>query len=76
MEQAMTRLESLEKSIEELGEAELVEFARWFDDVRARRFDKAIEDDIANGSLNSLAEEALNEFGGRKDKSHARCLSV
>lgn len=58
----MTRLERLEKSIEELSEAELVEFARWFDDVRAKRFDKAIEDDITKGVLDSLAEEALNDF--------------
>ena len=58
----MTRLERLEKSIEELSEAEQVEFAQWFDDIRAKRFDKAIEDDIAKGSLDALAEEALNDF--------------
>lgn len=58
----MTKLEQIEKSVEALSEDELKKFAQWFAELQAERWDKQIEEDVAAGRLNKLAEEALAEF--------------
>jgi hypothetical protein len=69
MEPVMTRLEHLEKSIEDLSDYELSEFTRWFDTVRSKRFDQRIEQDIAKGSLDAFAEEALADYRAGRARS-------
>lgn len=58
----MTKLEQIEKSIEDLSDDELKKFAEWFAELQAERWDRQIEKDVAAGRLDKLAEEALAEF--------------
>jgi hypothetical protein len=57
----MTKLEDIEKAVEQLSQDELARFRAWFDELQARRFDDRLERDIEEGKLDWLAEEALNE---------------
>lgn len=57
----MTKLEDIEKAVEQLGPEELARFRAWFDELQARRFDDRLERDIEEGKLDWLAEEALKE---------------
>ncbi|MEN9895473.1 MAG: hypothetical protein RIR97_1325 [Pseudomonadota bacterium] len=68
-DEKMTRLEKLTRSVEDLNAEELKAFTRWFDDVRAKRFDAAIEQDIAKGSLDVFAEEALADYRAGRARS-------
>ena len=56
----MTRLQQLEKSVAALPKAEMDQFADWFDQLRASEWDAQIESDANSGTLNSLADNALN----------------
>lgn len=58
----MTKLEQIEKSVEALSKDELKKFAAWFAELQAERWDKQIEEDVAAGRLDKLAEEALAEL--------------
>ena len=58
----MTKLEQIEKSVEALSKDELQKFAEWFAELQAQRWDRQIEEDVAAGRLDKLAEEALSEF--------------
>jgi hypothetical protein len=57
----MTKLEDIEKAVEQLSQDELARFRAWFDELQARRFDDRLERDIEAGKLDWLAEEALLE---------------
>jgi hypothetical protein len=57
----MTKVEEIEKAIAKLPRDELTEFRAWFDAFEAQIFDAAIEEDIAAGKLDRLAEEAVAE---------------
>jgi 4-hydroxyphenylpyruvate dioxygenase-like putative hemolysin len=56
----MTKLEELEKSVASLPKAELDQFVDWFESWLATKWDRQIEIDADNGTLNSLAESALS----------------
>ncbi|AWC22998.1 hypothetical protein WHT83_21445 [Aminobacter sp. P9b] len=58
----MTKLEQIEKSVESLSKDELKEFAAWFAELQAERWDRQIEEDVAAGKLDRFAEEALAEL--------------
>lgn len=58
----MSKLKQIEKSIEALSEEEMKAFGAWFDNLRWQRWDSQIEQDAANGKLDSLANEALAEL--------------
>lgn len=58
----MTKLEQIEKSVESLSKDELKEFAAWFAELQAERWDRQIEEDVAAGKLDRFAEDALAEF--------------
>lgn len=55
----MTKLEQIEKSVEELSDEEMKSFAAWFEELR---WDRQIEEDAKNGKLDRLAEEALADI--------------
>jgi hypothetical protein len=57
----MSRLEHIEQSVEQLSAEELAEFARWFEDLQASRWDRRFETDVKSGKLDALAEDALEE---------------
>ena len=58
----MTKIQSLEKAIEQLPPRELAEFRRWFAQFDAAAWDARIEADAAEGRFDGLAKEALAEY--------------
>ena len=57
----MTKIESLEKEVEQLSPQELRAFRRWFAEFDAELWDQEIERDVAAGKLDRLADEAIAE---------------
>lgn len=57
----MTKLEDIEKAVEQLSPEELARFRAWFEELQARLWDQQIERDAKAGKLDKLAEEALAE---------------
>ncbi len=55
----MSKIETLEKEIEALTPEEMMEFRTWFMEYDSEIWDRKIDDDIAVGKLDDLAEEAL-----------------
>ncbi len=58
----MTKLETIEKSVEALNDEDLKAFAQWFDDLRWARWDRRIEGDVAAGRLDALKAAALDDI--------------
>ena len=57
----MTKLEDIEKAVEQLSPEELARFRAWFEELHARLWDQQIELDIRAGKLDWLADEAEAE---------------
>jgi hypothetical protein len=55
----MTKLENLEKAVENLTPDELAAFRAWFDEFQERLFDEKIERDARAGKLDNLAAKAI-----------------
>ena len=55
----MTKIETLEKEVEELSPQELRAFRRWFADFDAELWDQELERDVAAGKLDRLADAAV-----------------
>ena len=55
-------IEDIEKAVEQLPPEKLAKFRAWFEQFEASRFDHKIEQDVRNGKLDQLADEALREF--------------
>ena len=55
----MTKIESLEKEIEQRSPQELRAFRRWFAEFDAELWDQEIERDVAAGKLDRLADAAV-----------------
>lgn len=55
-------LTDLENAIASLPPTELEKFRAWFIEFDADAWDRQIEDDVAAGRLDALAEEALNDL--------------
>ncbi|HEV8610265.1 MAG TPA: hypothetical protein VGS98_09385 [Thermoanaerobaculia bacterium] len=58
-DESMTKIEELEKKIEELSARELSLFREWFAAFDAEIWDRQIESDVAEGKLDRLADEAI-----------------
>jgi hypothetical protein len=58
----MSTLEQIEAAILTLPSAEFQRLKQWFADVDYQRWDEQLEQDIADGKLDALAEEAIAEF--------------
>ena len=58
----MTRLEALEREVEQLTPEELAAFREWFVEHDWQTWDSQIERDSAEGKLAKFAVEALEEF--------------
>lgn len=56
----MTRVQKIEREIEELGPKELAELRRWFAEYDNARWDDQIEADARAGRLDALATDALD----------------
>ena len=58
----MSTLEQIEAAILTLPSDEFQRLRQWFFDVDYQLWDDQLEQDIASGKLESLAEEAIAEF--------------
>ena len=58
----MSTLEQIETAILALPSDEFQRLRQWFFDVDYQRWDEQIEQDVAEGKLEALAEEAIAEF--------------
>jgi hypothetical protein len=54
----MTKVEDIEKAVENLSPEDLARFRAWFEEFDARRFDEQIERDAKAGKLDKLMAEA------------------
>jgi len=57
----MTRVERLERETETLSAAELEALRSWFADFDAEAWDRQIEEDVASGTLDPIADAAIAE---------------
>jgi len=64
----MKKIEEIEEDIENLSSSELKAFRQWFNDFDAEKWDNQIKNDVENGNLDELANEAINEFHAGKAK--------
>ena len=55
----MSKIENLEKQIQQLSPKELAELRRWFAEFDAHLWDRQFEADVKAGKLDALAEKAL-----------------
>lgn len=58
----MTKLEDIEKAVEQLPPEALTKFRAWFEQFDAALFDAKIERDAANGKLDRLFEKSEADF--------------
>jgi len=58
----MGSIDEIKSAIAHLPEKEFNSFVDWFQEFEEKRWDKELEKDIAQGKLDNLANEALNEF--------------
>ena len=64
----MTRLEKIEAEISSLSGEDLAHFRAWFDHYDSDRFDAAIEQDAASGTLDAHADAALADFAAGRTR--------
>ena len=58
----MTKVEQLERDVENLAPEELEVFRAWFAEYDWQAWDRKLEQDIAAGKLDQFAAEALAEY--------------
>lgn len=58
----MSTLEQIEAAILTLPSEEFEQLRQWFFDLDYQRWDRKLEQDIEDGKLEVLAEEAIAEF--------------
>ena len=58
----MSTLEQIEAAILTLPSNDFEKLRKWFFDLDYQHWDKQLEQDIAEGKLEALAEEAIAEF--------------
>ncbi len=58
----VSTLEEIEDAVRRLSSKELAAFRAWFAQLDAAAWDRQIEEDIAAGRLDALADEALHDL--------------
>ena len=58
----MSTIAEIEDAVRRLSPEELAAFREWFVQLDAEAWDRQIEEDVAAGRLDSLAEEALEDL--------------
>jgi hypothetical protein len=66
MLESMTKIEDIEKAVEQLSPADLAKFRAWFEEFDARAFDAKIERDAKSGKLDKLMAEARANHAARR----------
>jgi hypothetical protein len=62
----MSKVNDLERRVEELSAEELASFRKWFAEFDAHRWDRQFETDAKNGKLDALAKRARQEHAAGK----------
>jgi hypothetical protein len=57
----MSTVKEIEQAISRLSEDELAAFRRWFAEFDPEAWDRQLEQDVAAGRLDALAEEAMKD---------------
>lgn len=65
----MTRIEEIERAVQDLAREDLREFRRWFQEFDARVWDEELERDVEFCRLDSLADEALEDLRQGRTRS-------
>ena len=58
----MEKVKDLERVISNLTPKEYKEFREWFEKYEAEQWDKQFEKDVKGGKLDTIAEEATQEY--------------
>jgi hypothetical protein len=58
----MSTVQDIENAIRQLSPEDLAAFRAWFAEFDSAVWDRQLEEDVAAGRLDQLAEEALQEF--------------
>ena len=58
----MSSVNEIEEAVLRLSVGELAAFRAWFAEFDAEAWDRRIEDDVASGRLDALADEALQDL--------------
>ncbi len=64
----MPSLQRIESQVASLPESELRLFRSWFNEFDAQQWDRSLAADIDNSKLDSLAAEALAQYGAGQCK--------
>jgi hypothetical protein len=64
----MTKLEDIEKAVEQLSPEEMARFRVWFEELQADLFDARIEADMKAGKLDNHFDAALAAHNAGKSK--------
>lgn len=64
----MSKVELLEREVEQLNTEELREFRDWFLDFEWEAWDRQIERDSKAGKLDKLAQKALDDYAAGRTK--------
>jgi hypothetical protein len=62
----MAPLEQIQAAIQQLTREELTTFRDWFAEFDAEQWDQQLEEDVAMGRLDALADEAIKSIARRK----------
>jgi len=62
----MATITEVKETIKKLPDEDFNEFADWFEKLEEERWDKELAKDIAEGRLDDLANEAINEYKSGK----------
>jgi hypothetical protein len=66
----MSTVDEIEDAIRRLPDEDLAALRAWFADFDAAAWDRQFEDDVAEGRLDALADEAL------RDRREGRCTDL
>ena len=58
----MSTIQEIERAVSGLSPQDLSRFREWFLEFDAESWDRQLEEDVAMGRLDALAEEALSEL--------------
>jgi len=57
----MSSIDDLENAVRQLSADELAAFRSWFAEFDAQSWDRQLEQDVAEGRLDALADEAIRD---------------
>ncbi len=58
----MSTIQEIQQAIFNLSPKDLSAFRRWFEEFDAHLWDEQFEQDVQNGKLDQIAEQALEEY--------------